>query len=114
MHLYGFNVFLAQAANPAPAPAPPQPPALFQIAPFILLPVLIYFLFIRGPQQTRKRQENLIRNLKSGDKIVTAAGIVGVVITVKDQTVSIRSADAKMEITKSSVTEILEGNTTES
>ena len=36
-------------------------------------------------------------------------GIIGVVITVKDQTVSLRSADAKMEVTKASVTEILEG-----
>jgi preprotein translocase subunit YajC len=51
----------------------------------------------------------LIANLKSGDKVVTAAGIIGVVTSVKDRTVSLRSADAKMEVTKSSVTEILEG-----
>jgi preprotein translocase YajC subunit len=50
-----------------------------------------------------------LKKLKSGDKVVTASGIIGVVITVKDQTVSLRSADAKMEVTKSSVTEILEG-----
>ena len=47
--------------------------------------------------------------LKSGDKVVTSSGIVGVVITVKDRTVSLRSADAKMEVTKASVTEILAG-----
>jgi preprotein translocase subunit YajC len=41
--------------------------------------------------------------------VVTASGIVGVVTSVKDRTVAIRSADAKMEITKSSVTEILAG-----
>ena len=48
-------------------------------------------------------------SIKSGDKVVTASGIVGIVITVKDKTVSLRSADAKMEVTKASVTEILEG-----
>ena len=64
---------------------------------------------IRPQQQRAKQQAKLIASLKSGDKVVTASGIIGVVITVKDQTVSLRSADAKMEVTKASVTEILEG-----
>ena len=71
--------------------------------------VMMYFLFLRPQQQRAKQQANLVANLKSGDKVVTSSGIVGVVITVKDRTVSLRSADAKMEVTKSSVTEILEG-----
>lgn len=70
--------------------------------------VMIYFLMIRPQSQQRKKQAQLLATLKSGDKIVTASGIVGVVISVKDKTVSIRSMDAKMEVTKSSVTEILE------
>jgi hypothetical protein len=48
--------------------------------------------------------------LKSGDKVVTSSGIVGQVITVRDKTISLRSADAKMEVTKASVTEILESS----
>ena len=78
-------------------------------APMILLVIVFYFILIRPQQQRTKQQARLIANLKSGDKIVTSSGIVGVVITVKDRTVSLRSADAKMEVTKSSVTEILEG-----
>ena len=50
----------------------------------------------------------MLAGLKAGDKVVTTSGIVGIVITVKDKTVSLRSADAKMEMTKSSVVEILE------
>ncbi len=50
----------------------------------------------------------MLETLKSGDKVVTSSGIVGVVVTVKDKTVSLRSSDAKMEVTKASVTEILE------
>ncbi len=49
----------------------------------------------------------MLEALKAGDKVVTAAGIIGTVITVKDKTVSLRSADAKFEVTKASVTEIL-------
>ena len=78
-------------------------------APMILLVIVFYFILIRPQQQRAKQQVKLIASLKSGDKVVTSSGIVGVVITVKDKTVSLRSADAKMEVTKSSVTEILEG-----
>ena len=78
-------------------------------APMVLLVIVFYFILIRPQQQRAKQQARLISNLKSGDKVVTSSGIVGVVITVKDRTVSLRSADAKMEVTKSSVTEIFEG-----
>jgi preprotein translocase YajC subunit len=50
----------------------------------------------------------LLETLRSGDRVVTTSGIIGVVVTVKDKTISLRSADAKMEVTKSSVVEILE------
>ena len=71
---------------------------------------MIYFVVFRPQSQQRKQMAKLLAALKSGDKVVTSSGIVGVVITVKDKTVSLRSADAKMEVTKSSVTEILESS----
>ena len=76
---------------------------------FGLMIVMLYFVMIRPQQQRAKQQVKLLGALKSGDKVVTSSGIVGIVITVKDNTVSLRSADAKMEVTKSSVTQILEG-----
>jgi preprotein translocase subunit YajC len=117
MHL---NEILAQAA--APQSGQQQQPTGFQalfgnsiIFPMVLMLVVMYFLLFRPQQQQRTRHAVLLKNLKSGDKVVTAGGIVGIVITVKDSTVSLRSADAKMEITKSSVAEIIEsGGTTES
>lgn len=68
----------------------------------------MYFLMIRPQSQQRKQQVKLQDTLKSGDRVVTTAGIVGIVISVKDKTVSIRSADAKMEVTRGSITEIIE------
>ncbi len=79
-------------------------------APMVLLVVVFYFILIRPQQQRAKQQAKLISELKSGDKIVTSSGIVGVVISVKDRTVSLRSMDAKMEVTKASVTEIIAGD----
>ena len=116
MHLNGLNVFLAQA--PAPVPAQPPPPTGLQsllaspIMLLVLMAVMMYFLLFRPQQQRTKQQARMLAKLKSGDKVVTSSGIVGVVITVKDKTVSLRSADAKMEVTKASITDILESSDT--
>jgi preprotein translocase subunit YajC len=110
MHLNLLNAFLAQAAAaPATATSGQQQASPFGIiVPLGLLMIIMYFMMIRPQSQQRKRLAKLLESLKSGDKVVTASGIVGIVITVKDRTVSIRSSDAKMEMTKSSVVEILE------
>lgn len=107
MDIYRVNGILADVT--APPAAQSQQPVWMTFAPMILLVIVFYFILIRPQQQRAKQQAKLIANLKSGDKVVTSSGIVGVVTSVKDRTVSLRSADAKMEVTKSSVTEILEG-----
>jgi preprotein translocase subunit YajC len=106
MHVNNFAVMLAQAA-PAAAPSSSL---LMQLFPMILIGVIFYFLLIRPQQQRAKQQKKLLETIKAGDKVATASGIIGTVITVKDRTVSLRSADAKFEILKSSVTEILQGS----
>ena len=85
---------------------------------FVPLGVMIfvfYFLLIRPQQKKAKEHDGLLKTLKSGDKVSTNAGILGVVVAVKDKSVTIRSADAKFEILKSGVAEILErdGETSE-
>jgi preprotein translocase subunit YajC len=70
--------------------------------------VVFYFILIRPQQKKAKDHTILLKTLRSGDKIVTTGGVVGVVVTVKEKTVSIRSADTKMEVLKSAVTEITE------
>ena len=109
MHVNCFSGLLADAATPAGGQT--QNP-LFAFAPMILLVIVFYFILIRPQQQRAKQQAKLISALKAGDKVVTAAGIIGTVITVKDKTVSLRSADAKFEVTKASITEILLDDTT--
>ena len=118
MHLNLLNALLAQTtATPstgAPAGAPGTPPTTAQsllsspLILIVLMVVMMYFMMIRPQSQQRKRLAQLLESLKSGDKVVTTSGIVGIVITVKDKTISLRSSDAKMEVTKSSVVEILE------
>jgi preprotein translocase subunit YajC len=109
MHVICFSGLLAQAA--APAGAGPQ--GLFgnPIIFLVLMGVMMYFILIRPQQQRAKQQAKLLATLKSGDKVVTSAGLIGTIITVKDKTVTLRSADAKFEVTKASVTEIIPDET---
>lgn len=74
----------------------------------VIMGFLMYFIVIRPQRQRQKQLQSLLERVKPGDKILTASGIVGVVITVKDKTISIRSADTKLEILKSAVSEITE------
>src|SRR6185295_11770819 len=104
MNLNSATVFLAQAATPPSKPAPPWT----NIVPLLLMVVVFYFILIRPQQKKAKDHTTLLKTLRSGDKIVTSGGVVGVVVTVKEKTVSIRSADTKMEVLKSAVAEITE------
>ncbi len=73
--------------------------------------VIMYFVMIRPQQKRAKDQRKMLEALKSGDEVVTASGIVATVLTVKEKTVTIRSGDAKMEVTKGSITEIVNAGT---
>jgi len=103
MQLNSFPLILAEAA-----PAGQQQNPIMAFLPMILLVVVFYFILIRPQQKRAKEQRKMLEALKSGDKVVTSAGIIGEVITVKDKTVSLRSADTKLEVTKDSVIAITE------
>jgi len=83
-------------------------PWYIQFFPLLLMVFVFYFVFIRPQQKKAKEHSTMMKAIRSGDKIVTSSGIVGIVVAVKDKTVSIRSADTKLEILKSAVTEITE------
>jgi len=70
--------------------------------------VMFYFVLIRPQQKKAKEHAALLKNVKPGDRILTTSGIVGVVLSVKEKTLTLRSADTKLEITKSALAEITE------
>ena len=82
--------------------------AFGSLMPIVMIFIIFYFLLIRPQQKKAKEQANLLSKLKANDKVLTASGVIGTVITVKDKTVTIRSADSKLEILKSTITEITE------
>lgn len=108
MHVNCFSGLLAFAAPPSGSqPGSPQGSMAQMLIPLVLMGVIFYFLLFRPQQQRAKQQAKMLTALKSGDKVVTSAGIVGTVITLKDTTVTLRSADSKFEVTKASITEVI-------
>ena len=57
---------------------------LFQVAPFILIFVIMYFLILRPQQKRAKDHQALIAQLRRGDTVVTSGGLVGKITKVVD------------------------------
>jgi preprotein translocase subunit YajC len=60
------------------------------IVQFALIIAIIYFIMVRPQQKQRRQHETALRALKRGDEVVTAGGIVGEVIHIREM-----STDAK-------------------
>lgn len=54
------------------------------IIEIVLLVIAFYFFMVRPQQQKRKQQEQTLRSIKKGDDVVTAGGIIGEVIHIKE------------------------------
>jgi preprotein translocase subunit YajC len=87
----------------------PRAAALKMFGMFAILGVMFYFLLIRPQSKQRKDQENLLKNLKTGDKVVLSSGIFGIVTNVKDKSLMVKIADnVKVEVLKSGVSTVIE------
>jgi len=99
---------MAPATPPGTEPNP-QGQMLQMIGMFAILGVMFYFLLIRPQQKQRKDQENMIKNVKSGDRILTTGGIYGIVTNVKDKSLMLKIADnVKIEIAKSAIGSVIQ------
>jgi preprotein translocase subunit YajC len=99
-------LFLAQAQPAAPAPGPAGGIGFF--IPFIFIFVIMYFVLFRPQKKRQQEQQRLISGLKTGDRVVTNAGIHGLIANVKETTVMLKVADnVKLELEKSAITNVL-------
>jgi preprotein translocase subunit YajC len=108
MSVDAIREWLAMAQPPGGTQQNPTAQMLSMLGTLVFFMVVMYLLMIRPQQKKAKEHAALLKNLKAGDKVVTSGGLLGVVVSVKDKTVSLRSADTKVEVLKSAVTEIVE------
>ncbi len=71
---------------------------------FAAIFAIFYFLLIRPQRQQQKRQEEMIRALAKGDEVATVGGIVGKIVHLTDDIVTLRTAqDTRVEIERSKI-----------
>ena len=81
---------------------------IIQFVPFILIFVIMWFLIIRPQQRRAKEHQEMIRNVRRGDTVVTAGGIVGRVARVSDDAeVDVEIADGvRVKVVRAMITEV--------
>lgn len=95
------------APSPAGTEQDPKAGLLQMLGMFAILGVMFYFLLIRPQSKQRKEHENLLRNIKSGDRVLTSGGIFGIVTNVKEKSLMVKIADnVKIEVAKSAITSV--------
>lgn len=88
-----------------------QVPPFWANPMFLLAMVVLFWVVVILPMSRRQRKEQaqMMASLKRGSKVLTAAGIVGTVVTIKDgdDEIVIRSEDARLRIKRSTVQAVI-------
>ncbi len=80
---------------------------IFQILPFLLIFVIMYFLIIRPQQKRVKDHRELVSALRRGDTVVTAGGLIGKVTRVDESELQVEIAQGmKVKVVRSTITEV--------
>jgi preprotein translocase subunit YajC len=83
-----------------------QPPSVFNLAlPLIVVFAIFYLIVILPARRNQKKLQDMIDNLKIGDKIVSSGGIYGTIVGLKEDRIQVRVAEnVKIELARSAVT----------
>ncbi|MGD0831984.1 MAG: preprotein translocase subunit YajC [Terracidiphilus sp.] len=80
---------------------------LTMLLPLLLVPVL-YFVMIRPQQKRQKQWQQMLGSIKTGDRVTTAGGVRGIIVSMKDDAIVIKVAPdgIKMEVAKNAIASV--------
>jgi preprotein translocase subunit YajC len=86
------------AANGQPSPLLVQPLI------FLAIGLIFYFIVFLPNRKKQRALQQMLENLKNGDKVITSGGIFGVVAGIRDDRIQLKVADqVKIEISKNAI-----------
>ena len=106
------STMLAQATPPAPGgPAGPAE-SIWMMTPFLLIGVLFYFLLVVPERRKARDLDQMLKSLKKNDRVVTAGGILGLVVNApKDSDEIVVRVDennnTRIHVLRSSIVRVL-------
>ena len=81
---------------------------LINLLPMLGIFVIFYFFLIRPQMKKQKEQQAMISSLKKGDKVVAAGGIIGKIVKIEDDIMTIEiDNDTKIQVLRSSVVDLM-------
>jgi preprotein translocase subunit YajC len=102
--MIGSTSFALWAVAPAPGAG-----GGFSMLLILLFIPLLYFMMIRPQQKRQKQWQEMLSSIKSGDRVTTAGGIRGIILSIKDDTIIIRVApdNLKLEVAKNAIASVI-------
>lgn len=95
-------------------PTQPAPNLLAMLLPFLAMFAIFYVLVFRPQSKARKEHQQMLKDLKKHDEVATAGGLLGTVVNVKPETVTLRVDDnVRVEVEKSAITRLVKGRSAE-
>ena len=79
---------------------------LFFVVQFAAIMAIIYFLLLRPQRRQQEEHRRLLASLQRGDQVVTSGGVVGEVIHIKDDHVTIRSGESRLVVVRTGISSI--------
>ena len=82
--------------------------SLLGLLPIVAIFLVFYFLLILPNQKRQKKLQQLLVNLKNGDRVVTSGGLRGTIVGMKDEYIVLRvpPEQVKLEVLRSSVASV--------
>lgn len=73
----------------------------------LVIVAIFYFLIIRPKVQQEKKHKEKLATIKRGDRIITVGGILGEIVHIKDDEVTLKSGESRLVIQRDRVADIL-------
>jgi preprotein translocase subunit YajC len=99
----------AAIATAQAAPAAKEAPGIMNMLPMMVVMFVIFYFFIIRPQgKKQKEMQKMLEAVKKGDKVITIGGIIGLVVDVKGQVITLKiSSTAEVDFKRSAISTII-------
>ncbi|MDH4238567.1 MAG: preprotein translocase subunit YajC [Phycisphaerae bacterium] len=89
-----------------PAAQKPKPKPLIPFWILIPLMLVMVFMLFRGPQKQKQQRKQLVQSLKKNDRVQTIGGIIGTIVDIKGDEITLKvdeSNNTKIKIVSSAI-----------
>ena len=88
--------------SPAASPGP-----MAMLFPFVMMFGIFYLIVFRPQAKTQKQHADMLKNLKKNDEVATSGGLIGTIVNLKPDTVTLRvDENVRIEVERSAITRV--------